>query len=232
MATVGNTLRTGFGVTLLLTGLATSAWGQVGGGGFPFGGELRGITQFRGSVVCVECSIEEVRAAEPRLTGLYELRHDQGQVVMKIDAIVERARWASVLGLSDRISVRAPDSLFRKLTAEENLFKEVEIVGLLRNTRTLDIGDVVVLGPSIAEQAYLAGEETQAAADRAEIAARRAELAADQAEMFADHTEHTARRVEAIEERLEDHLLTREYQSMANWRRALRMRYARQHGEF
>jgi hypothetical protein len=232
MTAVGKTLRTGFGVTLLLTGLATSVWGQVGGGGFPFGGELRGITQFRGSVVCVECSIEEVRAADPHLTGLYELRHDQGQVVMKIDTIDERARWESILGLSDRISVRAPDSLFRELTAEENLFKEVEIVGLLRNTRTLDIGDITVLGPSIAEQAYLAGEETRAAADRAEAAARRAELAADQAEMFADQTEHTAQRVEAMEERLEDQFLTREYQSLPSWRRALRMRYARQHGEF
>jgi hypothetical protein len=151
---------------------------------------------------------------------------------MKIDTIDERARWESILGLSDRISVRAPDSLFRELTAEENLFKEVEIVGLLRNTRTLDIGDITVLGPSIAEQAYLAGEETRAAADRAEAAARRAELAADQAEMFADQTEHTAQRVEAMEERLEDQFLTREYQSLPSWRRALRMRYARQHGEF
>jgi hypothetical protein len=151
---------------------------------------------------------------------------------MKIDTVDERAKWESVLGLSDRISVRAPDSLFYKLTAEENLFREVEVVGLLRNTRTLDIGNVTVLGPSIAKQAYLAGEETRAAADRAEIAARRAELAAEQAEMFAEQTEHTARRVEAIEERLEDQFLTREYQSMANWRRALRMRYARQHGEF
>jgi len=32
--------------------------------------------------------------------------------------------------------VRAQDQLFRQLTAEEHLFKEIEITGLLRNTRT------------------------------------------------------------------------------------------------
>ena len=232
MATIGKTTRTGLGVTLLLAGVATSAWGQVGGGGFSFGGALRGITQLKGSVVCVGCSLEEVQAVRPHLTDLYELRHEQGQVVMQMDTINERARWENILGLSNRIAVRAPDSLFHRLTAEENLFKEVEIVGLLRNTRTLDIGDVTVFGPSIAEQAHAAGERTQAAAARAEVAARRAEIAADQAKMLADQTERTARRSEAMVEMLEDQAITREYQSMTSLRRALRLRYARQHGSF
>jgi hypothetical protein len=42
--------------------------------------------------------------------------------------------------------VRAKDSIFGKLTAEENLFKEVEITGILSNSRTLDIGNITVLG--------------------------------------------------------------------------------------
>ena len=129
MAPVGKTLRTGLGVTLLLAGVTTSAWGQVGGGGLPFGGELRGITQLRGSVVCVGCSLEEVQAARPHLTGLYEFRHEQGRVVMEVDTINERARWENILGLSHQLAVRAQDRLFQKLTAEENLFKEVEITG-------------------------------------------------------------------------------------------------------
>ena len=232
MEPIGKTLRAGLGATLLAVGITTSAWGQVGGGGFSFGGESRGITQLRGSVVCVGCSLEEVQAVRPHLTGLYELRHEQGRVVMEVDTINERARWENILGLSHQITVRAQDRLFQKLTAEENLFREVEIVGLLRNTRTLDIGDVTVFGPSIAEQAYAAGERTQAAAARAEAAARRAETAADHAEMFADQAERTARRSEAMVEMLEDQTMTGEYQSTASLRRALRLRYARQHGEF
>jgi hypothetical protein len=163
---------------------------------------------------------------------------------MQVDMINERARWESILGLSDRISVRAHDALFQRLTAEENLFKEVAIVGLLRNTRTLDIGDVVVFGPGgvivgagLAEQAYAAGERTQAAAARAEVAARRAEIAADQAEMFADRAERTAQRIDAMVEKMEyqsmtreyEYPITREYQSMAERRRALRLRYAQRH---
>jgi hypothetical protein len=232
MATVDKTVKTGLGVILLFAGVTTSAWGQVAGGGFSFGGELRGITQLRGKVVCVECSLEEVRAAQPRLTGLYELHNGQEQVVMAVDTINERARWQSIVGSSDRIAVRIPDSLFHRLTAEENLFKEVEIVGLLRNTRTLDISDVAILGPSLAEQAYAAGEQAQAAAVRAEAAAIRAEAAAGRAEMFADHSERTAQQVEAMVEKLEDRSMTTEYHSMASLRRALRLRYARQHGEF
>jgi hypothetical protein len=248
MATIGKTWGTGLGVILLLVGVTTSAWGQVGGGGFSSGGELRGITQLKGSVVCVGCSLDEVRAAQPHLTNLYELQHVQGRVVMRVDEINERARWESILGLSDRIAVRAHDGLFQRLTAEENLFKEVAIVGLLRNTRTLDIGDVAVFGPggtadfgpSLAEQAYVAGERTQDAAARAEVAARRAEIAADQAEMFADRAERTAQRIDAMVEKLEyqsmtreyEYPVTREYRSTAELRRALRLRYAQRHGGF
>ncbi|HJY84771.1 MAG TPA: DUF4398 domain-containing protein [Candidatus Binatia bacterium] len=199
MATVGNTLKTSLSITLLLVGITTSAWGQVGSDRFPFSGELRGITQLRGSVVCVGCSLEEVQAARPHLTDLYEFRHEQGWIVMEVDTINERARWQDILGLSHKITVQAPDRLFQRLTAEENLFREVEIVGLLRNTRTLDIGNVTIFGPSVAEQAPAVGEQTQAAGARAEVAARRAETAADQAEMFADQAERTAQRIDAHE---------------------------------
>jgi len=144
---------------------------------------------------------------------------------MKVDTINERARWEGILGLSHQLAVRAQDRLFQKLTAEENLFKEVEITGLLRNTRTLDIGDVTILGPRIAEQAHAAGERTQAAAARAEAAALQAETAAGQAETFADQAERTAQRIEAMEERLED-------RSMINLRRSLRSHYTPQDGDF
>jgi hypothetical protein len=45
-----------------------------------------------------------------------------------------------------QIRVRAEDKLFRQLAAEQNLFKEVEVTGLLRNTRTLDMFSVKVSG--------------------------------------------------------------------------------------
>jgi hypothetical protein len=42
--------------------------------------------------------------------------------------------------------VRATESLWRQLSAEETLFKEVEITGLLNTTRTLDIFTVIIRG--------------------------------------------------------------------------------------
>ena len=38
----------------------------------------------------------------------------------------------------------AQDGLFQQLTAEENLFKDVEITGLLSTTRALDIFEVTI----------------------------------------------------------------------------------------
>jgi hypothetical protein len=147
---MGKTLGTGVAAILLLAGLTTGAQGQVPGRGLgSFGGELRGITQFTGRVVCVGCSLEEAREAQPDLTGLYQLSHDDGQVVMKVESFsdsAEHRRWESIVGLSHQLWVRAAANVFDELTAEEHLFQEMTITGLLRSTRTLDIDSVRVSG--------------------------------------------------------------------------------------
>jgi hypothetical protein len=48
--------------------------------------------------------------------------------------------------LSPRFSVRSKDSVFQQLTAEENLMKEVEVSGILGNTRTFDVFTVNIIG--------------------------------------------------------------------------------------
>ena len=160
MTTIRKMMGIGIAATLLLTGLTTGAQALgPGGGGLPsLGGELRGMTQITGSVVCVGCSLNEVRAAQPELHRLYQLNHPHGQLVMTVESVNEAARWESIVGLSHQISARAPASLFRQLTAEENLFKEVVILGLLRSNRTLDIGEITIadssaelLSPSVSQ---------------------------------------------------------------------------------
>jgi hypothetical protein len=42
--------------------------------------------------------------------------------------------------------VRAQDKVFQQLTAEENLFKDVEITGALSTTHALDIFEVTIHG--------------------------------------------------------------------------------------
>jgi len=108
-----------------------------------FGGELRGIMQFTGQVVCAGCSLQEVQKTQPQLTNLYQLSHvnpEQGQVVMWVETFSdphERMRWESIVGPSHQLQIRVTDQVFQELTAEENLFRKLTVTGLLRSTRVL-----------------------------------------------------------------------------------------------
>jgi hypothetical protein len=145
MTPFSKTLRMGAAAALTLAVLTTGAQGQVAtGGSFSFGGETRGAVQIRGKVICAGCTLDEVRKGQPDERGLYQLLHRQGQLVMKVTEVND-SRWSS-LNSSSPLWVRAKDSVFQQLTAEENLMKEIEITGLLNNTRTLDIFAVTVHG--------------------------------------------------------------------------------------
>ena len=146
MATFGNPIKIGVAAVLLLAGLTTAARGQVAGGGLSvFGGESRGIMQITGKVVCSGCSLDEVRKAQPNQHSLYQFTHKRGQIVMAVSMVEDAQRWNTLTG-SPQLWIRADDQLLQKLSAEENLFKEIEITGLLNNTRTLDVFDVAVHG--------------------------------------------------------------------------------------
>jgi hypothetical protein len=103
------------------------------------------MTRLTGKVVCVGCTVEEVHKASPDQHDLYLLSHRRGQVVIEVERASEPQLWRA-LTVSPQLWVRASDELFTELTAEQNLFKEVEISGLLRNTRTLDMVSVSITG--------------------------------------------------------------------------------------
>lgn len=145
MRTLGHTIRSGIAAALMLVGLTTGAGGQVPGGGLSsFGGETRGVVQIRGEVLCAGCSLDEVRKTQPDKHALYQLTHKRGQIVMQVKEIND-TRWRSLVW-PPLLWVRAKDSVFQQLTAEENLMREVELTGLLRNSRTLDIFVVTIGG--------------------------------------------------------------------------------------
>jgi hypothetical protein len=132
---------------LAISVLHTAAWGQ---GGQPpvIGGQFRPLTQLRGEIVCVGCTLEEARRARPDAINLYALRFDGEQVVMNVEWVSRQSRQylEDVAGLSDTLQIRAPQNILRELTAEENLFKEMQITGLLRSSHTFDVADVEVRG--------------------------------------------------------------------------------------
>ena len=147
MKTLGQKITLSIATLFMLGSLSTSARGVISGGFTgPTGGESRSLLQLHGSVVCSDCSLAEVTEVQG-LTGkkFYELTHRKGQIVMDLEAVSGTRRWSTSLG-PRRFSVRAKDSVFAQLMAEENLFKAVEISGVLRNTRTLDMAAVTIHG--------------------------------------------------------------------------------------
>ena len=100
--------------------------------------------QIRGKVVCAGCSLDEARKAQPSKNHLYQLTHRRGQVVMDVNWVSNSQRWNHLT--FPRIRVRGEDSLFEKLTAEENLFKEAEVTGILNPSQVLDMSAITIRG--------------------------------------------------------------------------------------
>lgn len=160
MSIFSKTFSTVLVAALMFAGVTTSALGQgTGGGGGPSSGVSsagpKGLIKLRATVVCASCSLDEAKAAHPDMTDLYELTHEKGMVVIRVISVNDPSesnergdvsnRWTSI-GQPPKISVRAEDNIFQKLVDAKNRSKEVEITGIIRTTRTLDVSEVTVLG--------------------------------------------------------------------------------------
>ena len=147
MKTLRNRFQTGVAATVLLTGLGTAAVAQgfVGGFSSGYGGGVRTPLQINGSVVCSNCSLAEVRQAQPQERGFYQFSHKNGQLVFKVASVNDTSTFYA-LAWPPRLWLRASDEVLRKLSAEENLFKPIGLTGILSTTRTLDVTDVAISG--------------------------------------------------------------------------------------
>ncbi len=139
MAPLGRTIMVGVAAFLMLVVIAPGAQGQ---GNLSVGGEFRGVTVFRGKLLCVDCTLQEMRGTLPGRPKLLELRHRAGQVVVQMTWINEGSVWTYFL--RPRAWVRGKTSLFQQLMAEENMFEEVEITGIVTKGRTLDMSKVEI----------------------------------------------------------------------------------------
>jgi hypothetical protein len=83
-----------------------------------------------------------MRRSQPSKFKLLELKHNQGQVVMQMTWINDGSVWSHLL--RPRTWVRAESGLFQQLVAEENMFKEVEVTGLVSKAGTLDMSKVQI----------------------------------------------------------------------------------------
>lgn len=147
-------------VSVMLSGaLAGSALAQAGPGSGSLGlsaspGGPRGVVRVHGHIVCVQCTLDQAKAAHPHTNDLYELRADQAQFVMQLAAVNNSTsqsdnelygRWEEI-AQPPQLAIRAEDQLVAQLLAPENRTKEFELTGVLRPSRTFDIATVHVLG--------------------------------------------------------------------------------------
>ncbi len=117
MKTISKTLKaSSVAAALIVAGIPPLAQGQ----------EARGTLPITENVVCAQCSLEEIRPTQSDQGQLYLFTHAQGAVVGRIRSVNDSPTWR-YLGWPSEIPVRARDEVFRKLMAEENLFKDVEI---------------------------------------------------------------------------------------------------------
>jgi hypothetical protein len=122
---------------LLLAGMNTIAHGRDARGG---------QVVLKGKVVCARCSLDELRGTPAEQGQLYQFTRDHDRVVMQVQTVNDYALWQSFFGWPAQITVRAQDTVFQRLLAEENLFKDVEVTGVVSSTRALDIFDVTIHG--------------------------------------------------------------------------------------
>jgi len=138
-------MSTALVVTLVFSVLTTSAYGFTGGSGGFVGIERPATMRIKGKVFCTGCDINEVRRTQPQALRLYQLVYQQGQAVMQVEWVSNPSRWHHVVWPA-RVWLRGTEALLTKLAAEENLQKEVEITGILSNSRTFDVAEVTING--------------------------------------------------------------------------------------
>jgi hypothetical protein len=105
---------------------------------------LEGV-RLKGVIACAECSLSELRAAQSDNRRFVQLTHEQGEVVIELNWISDTLWWNHLT--VPQLRVQSGGGVFERLTAEENLFKEIEITGIPDSgSQTLRISMVTIHG--------------------------------------------------------------------------------------
>jgi len=92
----------------------------------------------RGKILCLGCSLEDMQKQQPQAHSLYQVTHQQGQMVMEINEVDDLRRWQQDT-LSNNLHIRAAADVLSQLTDEQTVQKEVELAGRLGSDHVLDV---------------------------------------------------------------------------------------------
>jgi hypothetical protein len=131
----------GVAAALMLIGVTSSVYG--------FAGSYSALTrisreiQLTGRVICTNCTLDEARKTQPKYSNhLYRLTLEQQPVIMEVYQTTN-ATWLNHL-MMPHIQVRGERNLLHPLTSQDNVQKDITIVGSPMDTQTLDVREITV----------------------------------------------------------------------------------------
>ncbi len=145
MKRLTKTLKASVAAAFLLTNVSSSTQGDVSNGGSSFGPPGTDLIRIRGAVVCTGCALDEIRKLYPSESTFYKLSQRRGRLLSRWNWTSNTVRWYR-MGWPPQLWVRGYEHLLQQLTAEANLLTEMEIEGVLSNTRTLDVTGITLSG--------------------------------------------------------------------------------------
>lgn len=150
MAQFAKTFTAGILGALVLGVSTPGGWAEQGAGpgsdrgatANPVGQPERDIS-VAGRILCVECSLEDVRKQHPQAQSLYQLTHQRGRMVMQIDDVGDLRQWQRDT-LSPTLHIRAADEVLSELMDAQSVQKDVTLAGRLGSDHVLDITSIRV----------------------------------------------------------------------------------------
>jgi hypothetical protein len=91
-----------------------------------------------GRIMCVECSLEDVRKQHPQAQSLYQLTYQRGRMVMQIEDVDDLRQWQRDT-LSHTLHIRAAEDVLSALTDAQTVQKDVTLAGRLGSDHVLDV---------------------------------------------------------------------------------------------
>jgi hypothetical protein len=131
----------GVAAALMLIGVTSSVYG--------FTGSYSALTrssreiQLTGQVICTNCTLDEARKTQPKYANhLYRLTLEQQPVIMEVYQTTNTT-WLNHL-MMPHIQVRGDGNLLLPLTSQDNVRKDITIVGSPMNAQTLDVREITI----------------------------------------------------------------------------------------
>jgi hypothetical protein len=130
----------GVAAALMLIGVTSSVYGFIG-----YSALTRSTreVQLTGRVICTGCTLDEARKTQPKYSNhLYHLTLGRQPVILEVHQTTD-ATWLNHL-MMPLIRVRGEENLLLPLTNQDNVQKNVTIVGNLLDEQTLNVQAITV----------------------------------------------------------------------------------------